>query len=51
MPTDSQPAHEAPTDEDEYEELLLSVATRIVTILSDLDDEDDDPEDTFLSAT
>lgn len=34
-----------PTDDQEYEDLLISVATRIAMILSDADDEDDpDPE-------
>lgn len=35
-------ADDTPTDDQEYEDLLLDVAMRIMTILSDLSDSDDD---------
>jgi len=39
------PADNTPTEDQEYEDLLISVVTQIVTILteSDLDDDDPDP--------
>lgn len=49
MPAD--PQQTTPTDDQEYEDLLISVVTRVMMILSTPDDDEPDPESMFRSAT
>lgn len=38
------PPSDAPADDQEYEDLLISVVTQIVTILTESDPDDGDPD-------